>query len=143
MSEQATGLKKGPMISAKMKRSSRLNRFKLNYDMYLLLIPSLLFILVFHYLPLYGITIAFKDYNMFAGKGDYAFALRSREESKVDFHIYAGGSWRSILFDDMPAEMKANWQNHEHQVVGIYDAENNKIQLYVDGTMLAEQATYN
>lgn len=62
-----------------------------------------------------------KDYNMFAGKGDYAFALRSREESKVDFHIYAGGSWRSILFDDMPAEMKANWQNHEHQVVGIYD----------------------
>ena len=67
MSEQATGLKKGPMISAKMKRSSRLNRFKLNYDMYLLLIPSLLFILVFHYLPLYGITIAFKDYNMFAG----------------------------------------------------------------------------
>ena len=24
-----------------------------------------------------------KDYNMFAGKGDYAFALRSREESKL------------------------------------------------------------
>lgn len=42
--------------------------FKRNYDMYLLLIPGLVFILIFHYLPLYGITIAFKDFSMFAGK---------------------------------------------------------------------------
>lgn len=39
--------------------------FKKNYDMYLLLIPSLLFILVFNVIPLYGITLAFKDYNLF------------------------------------------------------------------------------
>ena len=36
-------------------------------SMYLLLIPGLIFILVFHYLPMYGAVIAFKDYNIFAG----------------------------------------------------------------------------
>lgn len=38
-----------------------------SFDMYLLLIPGLLFILIFHYLPMYGTVIAFKDYNIFAG----------------------------------------------------------------------------
>jgi putative aldouronate transport system permease protein len=45
----------------------RLKAAKLNYDMYLILLPSLIYILIFNYLPLYGIIIAFKDYNMFAG----------------------------------------------------------------------------
>ena len=40
-------------------------------DMYLLLIPGLLFILIFHYLPLYGTIIAFKDYNIFSGNGPF------------------------------------------------------------------------
>lgn len=42
---------------------------KQNYDMYLLLIPGLAFILIFNILPMYGITLAFKDYNMFAVEG--------------------------------------------------------------------------
>lgn len=41
--------------------------FKQNYDMYLLLIPTLVFVTIFNIIPLYGITLAFKDYNMFAG----------------------------------------------------------------------------
>lgn len=41
--------------------------FKQNYDMYLLLIPTLVFVIIFNIIPLYGITLAFKDYNMFAG----------------------------------------------------------------------------
>lgn len=40
--------------------------FKINYDMYLLLIPSLIFVLIFNIIPLYGISLAFKDYNLFA-----------------------------------------------------------------------------
>ncbi len=51
----------------KRTRRSKINRIKVNYDMYLLLIPSLCYILLFNYVPLYGILIAFKDYNMFAG----------------------------------------------------------------------------
>ncbi len=48
------------------------------------------------------------DYNLFAGKGDEAFALRSRTDSHIDFHIYAGGKWRSIEYK-MNEEQKANW----------------------------------
>ena len=79
------------------------------------------------------------DYNMFAGKGDYAFALRARSGS-VDFHIYAGGSWRAIEAA-MPAELSANWLNNEHQIVGTYNAETDTIAVYADGMLLREQAT--
>lgn len=48
----------------KKKRSLTANR---SFDMYLLLIPGLIFILIFNYLPMYGTVIAFKDYNIFAG----------------------------------------------------------------------------
>lgn len=48
-------------------RRNRLGYVKRNYDLYLLLIPAVLYILVFNYLPMAGITIAFKDYNIFAG----------------------------------------------------------------------------
>ena len=79
------------------------------------------------------------QYNMFAGKGDYAFALRSMSGS-VDFHIYAGGSWRAIQAD-MPAELEANWLNNEHQIVGTYNAETDTIAVYADGVLLQEAAT--
>ena len=35
--------------------------------MYLMLIPGLFFLFIYKFAPLYGILIAFKDYNMFAG----------------------------------------------------------------------------
>jgi len=40
------------------------------WDLYLLLGPGVLFILLFKYTPMYGITIAFKDFNIFTGFGD-------------------------------------------------------------------------
>ncbi len=80
------------------------------------------------------------DYNMFAGKGDEAFALRTRGTSYIDFHIYAGGSWRSIEYQ-MTEEQKANWLGKEHQIVGVYDDANHKIQLYADGKLMKEKAT--
>jgi putative aldouronate transport system permease protein len=50
-----------------LKKSESFGRFfKKNYDMYLLLIPSLLFVVIFNIVPLYGISLAFKDYNLFA-----------------------------------------------------------------------------
>lgn len=35
--------------------------------LYLLLVIPILYFIVFHYLPMYGVTIAFKDYNLFKG----------------------------------------------------------------------------
>ncbi|MBO0992115.1 ABC transporter permease [Bacillus sp. SD088] len=42
---------------------------KLNDSKYLLILfaPCLLYYLIFHYAPMFGIIIAFKDYNLFAG----------------------------------------------------------------------------
>lgn len=38
-----------------------------DWDLYLLLIPGILLVLLFRYTPMYGIIIAFKDFNIFDG----------------------------------------------------------------------------
>ncbi|MDQ8737154.1 ABC transporter permease subunit [Paenibacillus sp. LHD-38] len=45
----------------------KLKKIWLNYDLYLLLLPTLLYFLVFHYLPMYGVQIAFKNFNPVQG----------------------------------------------------------------------------
>ncbi|ALS29532.1 protein lplB [Paenibacillus sp. 32O-W] len=47
-------------------RKLRSDVFK-EWDLYLLLVPGILFILLFKYTPMYGIIIAFKDFNIFDG----------------------------------------------------------------------------
>lgn len=54
-----------------MKKSKGGFRYlKQNYDLYLLLLPSLAFIFIFNIVPMIGIMIAFKDYNMFQVPGN-------------------------------------------------------------------------
>ncbi len=36
-------------------------------DLYLMMIPGLAFLILFKYVPMYGLTIAFQDFNIFAG----------------------------------------------------------------------------
>ncbi|WP_235885313.1 ABC transporter permease [Paenibacillus cymbidii] len=38
-----------------------------HYDLYLLLVPAIIFYAVFCYVPMFGLVIAFKDYNIFKG----------------------------------------------------------------------------
>ena len=39
-----------------------------NYKwLYIMLIPVVAYFFIFKYMPMYGITIAFKDYNVFEG----------------------------------------------------------------------------
>lgn len=79
------------------------------------------------------------EFNMFAGKGDSAFALRTRQ-GYLDFFVYAGGQWRS-LYCSMPTDAASGWIGKKHQVAGIYDAEKNQIRVYADGKMLGEANT--
>ncbi|WP_135555738.1 ABC transporter permease [Paenibacillus cymbidii] len=37
------------------------------WDLYLMMVPALLFLVVFKYAPMYGVVIAFKDYNLIQG----------------------------------------------------------------------------
>ncbi|MGE7624962.1 ABC transporter permease [Viridibacillus sp. NPDC096237] len=49
----------------KVKKSARIEwkkSFKKNWELYLLLAPVILYFVVFHYFPLYGLQIAFKDF---------------------------------------------------------------------------------
>ncbi|WP_135550314.1 ABC transporter permease [Paenibacillus cymbidii] len=41
--------------------------FRTHLDMYALLVPGLLFMLVFKYIPMYGVVIAFQNFNIFDG----------------------------------------------------------------------------
>lgn len=43
-----------------------LKYLKRNYELYLMLLPVLIFVFIFSIVPMYGITLAFKDYDMFA-----------------------------------------------------------------------------
>lgn len=40
-----------------------------NWELYLMCIPGILFLFIYKFSPLYGLTLAFKDYNLFAGNG--------------------------------------------------------------------------
>jgi putative aldouronate transport system permease protein len=47
---------------------------KKHYDLYLLLIPGLVFIILIRYMPMYGLVTAFQDYNIFRGVSGSPFA---------------------------------------------------------------------
>ena len=46
---------------------STIKSIRRNTDMYLMLLPALALLVIFCYVPMYGITIAFKDFNIFKG----------------------------------------------------------------------------
>jgi putative aldouronate transport system permease protein len=49
--------------------SSRLKSIRRNWDMYLLILPVVAYFIIFHYLPMYGVQIAFKDFLAVKGIG--------------------------------------------------------------------------
>lgn len=72
-------MKKNPQakaIAAKTKQRSKFGKafhdfyvyFRQHPLMYLMLVPGLFFLFVYKFTPLYGILMAFKDYNIFLGK---------------------------------------------------------------------------
>lgn len=59
--------KTGGMTGADQSGKSRLRMVKRNWDLYLLLLPGVLWFLAFAYKPMAGLAIAFYDYNIFKG----------------------------------------------------------------------------
>ena len=50
-----------------MRHPHWLRRFKREYQIYLIILPGLLFYAVFHYAPLYGVLVAFTDFRITRG----------------------------------------------------------------------------
>ncbi|GIP37781.1 sugar ABC transporter permease [Paenibacillus sp. J31TS4] len=51
-------------------RREKWGKFRKEWDLYLMLVPGLLFLLIFKYTPMYGLIIAFQDFSIFRGIGD-------------------------------------------------------------------------
>lgn len=54
--------KKGKERMDQSGRKDLWRRMKKNYVLYLLLLPSVIYIILFHYAPMYGVQMAFRDY---------------------------------------------------------------------------------
>lgn len=54
-------------LSKKEKRKRFVNKLKRYKYLYIMMIPALVAIILFNYLPMFGLTIAFKDYNLMKG----------------------------------------------------------------------------
>lgn len=73
------------------KKSSFIQEIRKNHLLYLLTLPAILLIFVFAYLPIFGIVIAFQDFNPvkgifgsdFVGFKNFRFFLESKEIFKV------------------------------------------------------------
>lgn len=54
-------------MKEKSRRPSLIKRFIRQWDLQLMVLPALFFILIFSYIPMYGVLMAFQDYNLFKG----------------------------------------------------------------------------
>ncbi|OPA81502.1 protein lplB [Paenibacillus selenitireducens] len=89
---------------------SRWKLFRNNYDLYLLLIPGLIFLLLFKYAPMYGIIIAFQDFNIFdgfigskwVGLGQFAKLIHSDEFYQVFNNTLLISFYKIILLFPVP-----------------------------------------
>ena len=58
---------KGVQVRVPKKKESITNILKKNWQLYILILPAVIYFFVFNYMPLYGIQIAFKDYKAVDG----------------------------------------------------------------------------
>lgn len=85
--EISTGIRKR---ARECKRYMVKNRF-----IYVLLLPALVLVIFFNYLPLFGITIAFQDYNVFSPEKSTWIGLRNFRE------IFANPALLSAIFNTL------------------------------------------
>ena len=54
---------KNPKTKVPKKKINYAVYFKNNWQLYVLILPAIIYFIVFNYMPLYGIQIAFKDFK--------------------------------------------------------------------------------
>ncbi len=92
------------------KKRTVFDRMKRNTDMYLLLLPGLALLILFKYVPMYGIIIAFQDYNIFegisgsewVGFANFAKMFQSAEFYQVLWNTLALNIYKIIFMFPVP-----------------------------------------
>ena len=66
--------------------------------MYLMLMPGLFFMIIYKFVPLYGILIAFKDYNIFLGDNPIDAIAKSDWVGFEHFHrLFSSSQFMKVL----------------------------------------------
>ena len=94
MANTASIYKLNAESKAVKKKSSFLQEFRRNHLLYLLMLPGILLIFVFAYLPMLGVIIAFQDYSPvkgilgseFVGLKNFRFFMESSDVYKIVFN---------------------------------------------------------
>ena len=80
------------------KKHSALRYVKMHPWLYVMLLPGLLAMCIFHFAPYYGIQIAFRDYKMFAASNPLAAIAASKWAGLKYFNkLFASSSFLQIL----------------------------------------------
>lgn len=79
-----------------LRRKSNLGkRIMRNWQLYLFILPALVYFIVFHYVPMYGVQIAFKDFV--AKKGIMGSPWVGFEHFATFFHMEDVNSWATFV----------------------------------------------
>ena len=54
-------------VGVPLKKRSTFTRFLKQWDIQLMVIPAIIFIFIFSYIPMYGVLMSFQDYSLFKG----------------------------------------------------------------------------
>lgn len=84
-----TGGRRGDNSKTGSGRKNIWRRMKKNYVLYLLLLPAVIYIILFHYAPMYGIQMAFRDYV--PAKGMWGSDWAGLKHFSNFFHSYYFG----------------------------------------------------
>lgn len=84
-------------MQAVRKRTSFWRYFRENWIYYLMSLPGLIYVIGYKFLPLYGLTLAFKKYNIFAGNGLLDSIAKSDWVGFAHFRVIFGGDQFWIL----------------------------------------------
>lgn len=72
--------------AAGKKQWKLLKQLRINWELYLLILIPVIYVIVFHYLPMYGLQIAFKNFNL--AKGMFASKWVGLAHFERFFHSY-------------------------------------------------------
>ncbi|MEC0228542.1 ABC transporter permease [Paenibacillus alba] len=119
------------VATAKVSKN-RWKLFRTNIDLYVLLIPGLLFLLLFKYTPMYGIIIAFMDFNIFdgftgskwVGMAQFAKLIHSDEFLQVFMNTLLISLYKLVLLFPVPIiialllnEVRRSWFKRTVQTI--------------------------
>lgn len=84
------------------KKASLLSYIKSHPVLYLMLIPGLFFLFIYKFWPLYGLAMAFKDYNIFAGRNPmHAVAVSEWVGLKWFRRLFSSSQFKIVLLNTL------------------------------------------